>query len=193
MTKLNRQPPAAIVCGIACIGFFWRALTAEQPIVDLRAFSDRNFDAEPRDEHCLADLQRRVAAHPAEIHRIEVGQAVDVCGIACIGFFWRALTAEQPIVDLRAFSDRNFAGGRAPRRTLSRRSAAPSSRAPGRDTPDRGRSGRRAPLGQGRSADHDGDRVLRVCRRHLDRHRHHQGLGLLRPETNIVSPICSAE
>ena len=37
--------------------------------------------------------------------------AAIVCGIACIGFFWRALTAEQPIVDLRAFSDRNFAGG----------------------------------------------------------------------------------
>lgn len=36
---------AAIVCGIACIGFFWRALTAEQPIVDLKAFSDRNFAA----------------------------------------------------------------------------------------------------------------------------------------------------
>ncbi len=28
-----------------------------------------------------------------------------------IVFFWRAFTAEEPIVDLRAFSDRNFAGG----------------------------------------------------------------------------------
>lgn len=37
--------------------------------------------------------------------------AAIVCAVACIGFFWRALTAEQPIVDLRAFSDRNFAGG----------------------------------------------------------------------------------
>ncbi|GJD61590.1 DHA2 family efflux MFS transporter permease subunit [Methylobacterium frigidaeris] len=37
--------------------------------------------------------------------------AAIVCGVACIGFFWRAFTAEQPIVDLRAFSDRNFAGG----------------------------------------------------------------------------------
>ncbi|TGD95780.1 DHA2 family efflux MFS transporter permease subunit [Methylobacterium nonmethylotrophicum] len=36
---------AAIVCGVAGIGFFWRALTAAQPIVDLRAFSDRNFAA----------------------------------------------------------------------------------------------------------------------------------------------------
>ncbi|WP_288585115.1 DHA2 family efflux MFS transporter permease subunit [uncultured Methylobacterium sp.] len=37
--------------------------------------------------------------------------AAIVCGVAGFGFFWRALTAEQPIVDLRAFSDRNFAGG----------------------------------------------------------------------------------
>ncbi|MGE7417494.1 DHA2 family efflux MFS transporter permease subunit [Methylobacterium tarhaniae] len=37
--------------------------------------------------------------------------AAIVCGVAGVGFFWRALTAEQPIVDLRAFSDRNFAGG----------------------------------------------------------------------------------
>lgn len=33
----------AIVSVIAGIGFFWRTLTAENPIVDLRAFSDRNF------------------------------------------------------------------------------------------------------------------------------------------------------
>ena len=26
-------------------------------------------------------------------------------------FFWRAFTAQQPIVDLRAFKDRNFASG----------------------------------------------------------------------------------
>ena len=30
----------SVVCGI---GFFWRTLTAENPIVDLRAFADRNF------------------------------------------------------------------------------------------------------------------------------------------------------
>ncbi|SCX88188.1 DHA2 family efflux MFS transporter permease subunit [Microvirga guangxiensis] len=32
-----------IVCVIGAIGFFYRAFTAKQPIVDLRAFSDRNF------------------------------------------------------------------------------------------------------------------------------------------------------
>ncbi|WP_112664322.1 DHA2 family efflux MFS transporter permease subunit [Microvirga flavescens] len=33
----------AIVCVVAGIGFFFRALTARHPIVDLKAFSDRNF------------------------------------------------------------------------------------------------------------------------------------------------------
>src|SRR5919112_1009376 len=32
-----------IVCVVGCLGFFYRAFTAKQPIVDLRAFADRNF------------------------------------------------------------------------------------------------------------------------------------------------------
>ena len=35
----------AIVCALSCALFFWRAFTARQPIVELRAFSDRNFAA----------------------------------------------------------------------------------------------------------------------------------------------------
>lgn len=34
-----------------------------------------------------------------------------VCAAAGIGFFWRAFTAPQPIVELRAYADRNFAIG----------------------------------------------------------------------------------
>jgi DHA2 family multidrug resistance protein len=34
-----------------------------------------------------------------------------ICGISAIAFFCRVLTAEEPIVDLRAFTDRNFAIG----------------------------------------------------------------------------------
>lgn len=34
-----------------------------------------------------------------------------VCGVSALLFFWRVFTARQPIVDLRAFSDRNFASG----------------------------------------------------------------------------------
>lgn len=41
------QDPAMLGFGLAAVGFgvlfFWRALTAETPIVDLKAFTDRNF------------------------------------------------------------------------------------------------------------------------------------------------------
>jgi DHA2 family multidrug resistance protein len=33
----------ALVGGLSMIAFFWRVLTAEEPIVDIRTFSDRNF------------------------------------------------------------------------------------------------------------------------------------------------------
>ena len=34
-----------------------------------------------------------------------------VCVLSAVAFFWRVLTADEPIVDLRAFSNRNFAVG----------------------------------------------------------------------------------
>src|SRR6202140_716226 len=34
-----------------------------------------------------------------------------ICAVSAIAFFYRVLTAEEPIVDLRAFTDRNFAIG----------------------------------------------------------------------------------
>ncbi len=33
-----------------------------------------------------------------------------IAAFACVGFFWRATTAAEPIVDLRPFRNRNFAG-----------------------------------------------------------------------------------
>ncbi|MGA7809986.1 DHA2 family efflux MFS transporter permease subunit [Bradyrhizobium sp.] len=33
----------AVVCGSSAVAFFWRVLTADEPIVDLRAFVNRNF------------------------------------------------------------------------------------------------------------------------------------------------------
>ncbi len=33
----------AAVCGVSAVAFFWRVLTAEEPIVDIRAFTNRNF------------------------------------------------------------------------------------------------------------------------------------------------------
>lgn len=37
--------------------------------------------------------------------------AAAICAVSAVVFFWRALTRHQPIVDLRAFTDRNFAVG----------------------------------------------------------------------------------
>src|SRR6202022_3285392 len=37
------QAVCAAVCADSPISFFWRGLTAEEPIVDVRAFADRNF------------------------------------------------------------------------------------------------------------------------------------------------------
>jgi DHA2 family multidrug resistance protein len=34
-----------------------------------------------------------------------------ICGVSAIAFFYRVLTAKEPIVDIRAFKDRNFAIG----------------------------------------------------------------------------------
>src|SRR5258708_18624128 len=33
----------ATICTVSAIAFFWRVLTVEEPIVDIRAFTDRNF------------------------------------------------------------------------------------------------------------------------------------------------------
>jgi DHA2 family multidrug resistance protein len=40
-----------------------------------------------------------------------VAVCASVCGISAIAFFWRVLTAEEPIVDIRTFTNRNFAIG----------------------------------------------------------------------------------
>src|SRR5580700_5079413 len=40
-----------------------------------------------------------------------VAICVWVCAVSAVAFFWRVLTAEEPIVDIRTFSDRNFAVG----------------------------------------------------------------------------------
>ena len=40
-----------------------------------------------------------------------VAVCASICVISAIAFFWRVLTAEEPIVDIRAFTDRNFGVG----------------------------------------------------------------------------------
>src|SRR3979411_1967904 len=41
-------------CGISAIAFFYRVLTAEEPIVDIRAFADRNFGVRCLLSFCIA-------------------------------------------------------------------------------------------------------------------------------------------
>src|SRR6202044_835576 len=40
-----------------------------------------------------------------------VATCAAVCVVSAVAFFYRALTAEEPIVDIRAFTNRNFAVG----------------------------------------------------------------------------------
>src|SRR5882762_6530356 len=40
-----------------------------------------------------------------------VAVCATVCAVSAVAFFWRVLTVEEPIVDLRAFNNRNFAIG----------------------------------------------------------------------------------
>src|SRR5258705_4496796 len=39
----NSGAVCATVCAVSAVAFFWRVLTVEEPIVDIRAFTDRNF------------------------------------------------------------------------------------------------------------------------------------------------------
>jgi DHA2 family multidrug resistance protein len=39
----NSVAVCASICAISAIAFFWRVLTAQEPIVDIRTFTDRNF------------------------------------------------------------------------------------------------------------------------------------------------------
>src|SRR5713101_1586964 len=40
-----------------------------------------------------------------------VAVCATICAVSAIAFFWRVLTVEEPIVDIRTFTDRNFAIG----------------------------------------------------------------------------------
>jgi MFS family permease len=101
-------------------------------------------------------------------------------------FFWRALTAAQPIVELRAFKDRNFAFGSAFSFVmgiglygLTYLYPVYLSQVRGYDALMIG-AGQRTPVAGHGSARHDDDRVHGICRRHLPRVRHHGRLGLQR-------------
>ncbi len=79
----------SIVAAAAGIGFFWRTLTARNPIVDLTAFKDRNFAT-----GCLFSfvlgislyglvyLQPQFLARVRELNALQIGEVMFVTGLA---------------------------------------------------------------------------------------------------------------
>ena len=79
----------AAVCGISAIAFFWRVLTAEEPIVDIRAFTDRNFGVGCLISFCigiglygLTYIYPRYLAEVRGYSALMIGETMFVSGIA---------------------------------------------------------------------------------------------------------------
>ena len=80
----------AAVIGVACgIGFFWRVLTAREPIVDLRSFTDRNFAVGTLYSFVIGiGLYGAIYLVPAYLARVkgfnslEIGEMMAITGIA---------------------------------------------------------------------------------------------------------------
>ena len=78
----------AWVCGISAIAFFWRVLTAEEPIVDIRAFLDRNFGVGSVLQFCigiglygLTYIYPRYLAEVRGYSALMIGETMFVSGI----------------------------------------------------------------------------------------------------------------
>lgn len=79
----------SVVAALSAVGFFWRTLTATNPIVDLTAFKDRNFAT-----GCLFSfvlgislyglvyLQPQFLARVRELNSLQIGEVMFVTGIA---------------------------------------------------------------------------------------------------------------
>jgi DHA2 family multidrug resistance protein len=79
----------AWICGISAIAFFWRVLTAEEPIVDVRAFADRNFGIGCLLSFCigiglygLTYMYPRYLAEVRGYSALMIGETMFVSGIA---------------------------------------------------------------------------------------------------------------
>ncbi|MDB5621246.1 DHA2 family efflux MFS transporter permease subunit [Tardiphaga sp.] len=79
----------AVVCVVCCIGFFWRVLTAHEPIVDIRAFTDRNFALGSMFSFCigiglygLTYLYPRYLAEVRGYSALMIGETMFVSGVA---------------------------------------------------------------------------------------------------------------
>src|SRR6202158_3931407 len=79
----------AAVCGISAIAFFYRVLTAEEPIVDIRAFTDRNFGIGCLISFCigiglygLTYMYPRYLAEVRGYSALMIGETMFISGIA---------------------------------------------------------------------------------------------------------------
>src|SRR6267378_3684943 len=79
----------ATVCAVSAIAFFWRVLTVEEPIVDIRAFADRNFGIGCLISFCigiglygLTYMYPRYLAEVRGYSALMIGETMFVSGIA---------------------------------------------------------------------------------------------------------------
>jgi DHA2 family multidrug resistance protein len=78
-----------MICGISAIAFFYRVLTAEEPIVDVKAFTDRNFGIGCLISFCLGvglyGLTYMYPRYLAEVRgysALMIGETMFVSGVA---------------------------------------------------------------------------------------------------------------
>ncbi|WP_441241037.1 DHA2 family efflux MFS transporter permease subunit [Tardiphaga sp. 768_D3_N2_1] len=79
----------AVICAFSAVAFFWRVLTAREPIVDLRAFTNRNFALGSTFSFCigiglygLTYIYPRYLAEVRGYSAMMIGETMFVSGIA---------------------------------------------------------------------------------------------------------------
>ncbi|RYX86564.1 MAG: DHA2 family efflux MFS transporter permease subunit [Bradyrhizobiaceae bacterium] len=79
----------AVICALSAVAFFWRVLTVKEPIVDLRAFSNRNFALGSTFSFCIGiGLYGLTYIYPLYLAQVRgysalmIGETMFVSGIA---------------------------------------------------------------------------------------------------------------
>jgi DHA2 family multidrug resistance protein len=79
----------AVICVLSAVAFFWRVLTAREPIVDIRAFTNRNFALGSTFSFCLGIglygltyLYPRYLAEVRGYSAMMIGETMFVSGVA---------------------------------------------------------------------------------------------------------------
>ena len=79
----------AAICAVSAIAFFWRVLTVDEPIVDIRTFTDRNFGLGCLISFCvgiglygLTYMYPRYLAEVRGYSALMIGETMFVSGVA---------------------------------------------------------------------------------------------------------------